>query len=65
MFITEIRFVAPEVAIVRTVGGTVMRRNAEPAPERDSIQTLVAVRETDGWSFASFQNCAPRPVGCP
>jgi hypothetical protein len=40
-----------------------MRRKAEPAPERDSIQTLVAVRETDGWSFASFQNTRIRPIG--
>jgi uncharacterized protein (TIGR02246 family) len=60
---TEIRFVAPEVAIVRTIGGTVMRGKAEPAPERDSIQTLVAVREAAGWSFASFQNTRIRPIG--
>jgi uncharacterized protein (TIGR02246 family) len=60
---TEIRFVAHEVAIVRTIGGTVMRGKGEPAPERDSIQTLVAVRQTGGWSFASFQNTRIRPIG--
>jgi uncharacterized protein (TIGR02246 family) len=41
---TEVRFVGPDVAIVHALGGTVMRGKAEAAPERDSIQTLVAVR---------------------
>jgi uncharacterized protein (TIGR02246 family) len=60
---TEVRFVAPEVAIVHTLGGTVMRGKSEPAPERDSIQTLVAVRDAGGWSFISFQNTRIRPIG--
>jgi hypothetical protein len=32
-----------DVAIGHAIGGTVMRGKVEPAPERDSIQTLVAV----------------------
>jgi len=36
---------------------------SEPAPERESIQTLVAVRDAGGWSFASFQNTRIRPIG--
>jgi hypothetical protein len=60
---TEVRFVAPEVAIVSAIGGTVMRGKTEPAPERDSIQTLVAVREEGRWSFTSFQNTRIRPIG--
>jgi uncharacterized protein (TIGR02246 family) len=47
---TEVRFVAPDVAIIHTLGGTVMRGKSEPTPERDSIQTLVAVRDAGGSS---------------
>jgi uncharacterized protein (TIGR02246 family) len=60
---TEVRFVAGGVAIVHTVGGTLMRGKSEPTPERDSIQTLVAVRDAGGWSFVSFQNTRIRPIG--
>lgn len=57
------RFLARHVAIVHTPGGTLMRGKSEPTPERDSIQTLVAVRDAGGWSFASFQNTRIRPIG--
>jgi uncharacterized protein (TIGR02246 family) len=60
---TEVRFVARDVAIVHAVGGTLMRGKSEPTPERDSIQTLVVVRDAGGWSFASFQNTRIRPIG--
>jgi uncharacterized protein (TIGR02246 family) len=60
---TEVRFVARDVAIVHALGGTLMRGKSEPAPERESIQTLVAVRDGGGWSFASFQNTRIRPIG--
>jgi uncharacterized protein (TIGR02246 family) len=60
---TEVRFVARDVAIVHTLGGTLMRGKSEPAPERESIQTLVAVRDAGSWSFASFQNTRIRPIG--
>ena len=59
---TEVRFVDTGVAIVHTLGGTVMRGKSEPTPERDSIQTLVAVRDAGGWSFVSFQNTRIRPI---
>jgi uncharacterized protein (TIGR02246 family) len=60
---TRVRFAGDGVAIVHAVGGTVMRGKAEPAPERDSIQTLVAVRDAGAWSFVSFQNTRIRPIG--
>jgi uncharacterized protein (TIGR02246 family) len=59
---TEVSFVHPDVAIVHALGGTVMRGKSEPTPERDSIQTLVAVRDAGGWSFVSFQNTRIRPI---
>jgi hypothetical protein len=42
---TSVRFLGGDVALVVSVGGTVMRGKSEPAPERDSIQTLVATRK--------------------
>lgn len=60
---TSVRFLGSDLAIVMSVGGTVMRGRSEPAPERDSIQTLVTVREAGAWSFVLFQNTRLRPIG--
>ena len=60
---TSVRLIGPDVAIVLSIGGTVMRGKTKPAPERDSIQTLVATHDADGWSFVSFQNTRIRPIG--
>jgi uncharacterized protein (TIGR02246 family) len=60
---TTVRFLTDDVAVLLTVGGTVMHGKSKPAPERDSVQTLVAVREGGAWSFASFQNTRIRPIG--
>jgi uncharacterized protein (TIGR02246 family) len=59
---TEVRFLGPDAAAVFAVGGTIMRGKSTPAPERDSIQTLVAAREGAGWTFVSFQNTRIRPI---
>jgi hypothetical protein len=40
-----------------------MRRKTKPSPERDSIQTLVAVRRDGVWRFAAFHNTRVRPIG--
>lgn len=61
--VTDVRFVAPDVAIVHALGGTVMRGKDKPSPERDSIQTLVAVKRDDRWQLAAFQNTRVRPIG--
>ncbi len=61
--ILSIKFPSPEVALVHATGGTVMRGKTDPSPERDSIQTLVAVKEGGGWRFAAFHNSRIRPIG--
>jgi uncharacterized protein (TIGR02246 family) len=61
--ILSIKFQGPDVAIVIATGGTMMRGKSEPSPERDSIQTLVAVREGPEWRFAAFHNSRIRPIG--
>jgi hypothetical protein len=49
--------------LMHAVGGTIMRGKSQPAPERDSIQTLVAVRQHGAWLLTAFQNTRRRPVG--
>jgi uncharacterized protein (TIGR02246 family) len=60
--VKDVRFVSPDVALMHAVGSTVMRGKDEPSPERDSIQTLVAVREGGEWRLAAFQNTRVRPM---
>jgi uncharacterized protein (TIGR02246 family) len=60
--ILSVKFPSPDVSIVHATGGTVMRGKTEPSPERDSIQTLVAVREGALWRFAAFHNSRVRPI---
>ena len=60
--VTTVRFLAPDVALIHAVGGTVLPGKTEPAPERDSIQTLVARRQAGEWRLAAFQNTRLRPM---
>jgi uncharacterized protein (TIGR02246 family) len=61
--VISVRFPSPNVALIHAIGGTVMRGKAAPAPERDSIQTLVATQGVDAWHLAAFQNTRIRPIG--
>jgi uncharacterized protein (TIGR02246 family) len=61
--VLSIKFPSPDVALIHAIGGTVMRGKTKPSPERDSIQTLVAVREGAEWRFAAFHNSRVRPIG--
>ena len=61
--VKDLRFLSPDVALMHAVGSTVMLGKSEPSPERDSIQTLVAVREGGEWRLAAFQNTRVRPMG--
>jgi uncharacterized protein (TIGR02246 family) len=61
--VTDVRFPAPDVAVLHARGGTIMRGASTPAPERDSIQTLVAVRRDGEWEVLALQNTRIRPIG--
>src|SRR5918994_1832465 len=58
----DVRFLSPDVALMHAVGGTVMRGKTDPVPERDSIQTLVAICQDGEWRLAAFQNTRLHPM---
>src|SRR6266704_2861589 len=60
--VTAVRFLSPDVAVAHALGGTIMRGKSTVSPERDSIQTLVAVNRRGDWRFAAFQNTRVRPM---
>ncbi len=61
--VLSVEFLGSDAALVHATGGMVMRGKTKPSPERDSIQTLVAVREGTEWRFAAFHNSRVRPIG--
>ena len=61
--VTDVRFLGADVAIVHASGSMMPRGATHAARERDSIQTLVAVKHEGRWSFAAFQNTRVRPIG--
>jgi len=55
--IRNVRFLTPDVAIMHAVGGTIMAGQSDIEPERNSIHTLVVMKESDDkWRIAAFQN---------
>jgi uncharacterized protein (TIGR02246 family) len=61
--VTDILFLGGDVAVLHATGGTVMRGKSAPAPERNSIQTLGAVRRSNIWQLVAFQNTRAHPIG--
>ena len=61
--VVKIRFLSPDVAIVYARGNTIMRGRSKPDPARDSLQTLVVVRQDGTWRMTSFQNTRIRVMG--
>jgi uncharacterized protein (TIGR02246 family) len=61
--VTDVRFVSPDVAVMHATGDTILRGATRPAPERASLQTLVATRRDGRWRLVAFQNTRVRPIG--
>jgi uncharacterized protein (TIGR02246 family) len=61
--VISVRLLSPSAALMHARGGTIMRGASKAAPERDSIQTLVAVKENATWKLTAFQNTRVRPIG--
>lgn len=58
-------FLATEVALAHATGGTVMVGETNLAPDRNSVQSLVAVRQDGGWHLASLHDSRAEFVGRP
>jgi uncharacterized protein (TIGR02246 family) len=63
--VLSIRYIRPDVAIVYASGSVLMPWRSRLPKRRRSIQTLVAVREPDGWRFAANHTGRVRPVTIP
>jgi uncharacterized protein (TIGR02246 family) len=61
--VVRVRLLAPDVALIHTRGNTIMRGKTRPDPARDSLQTLVAVRQDGSWRLTAFQNTRVRVMG--
>jgi uncharacterized protein (TIGR02246 family) len=54
--VRSVRFLTSQVAVMHAIGGTVMPGQTHLESERNSVQTLVAVKRNGKWSLAAFQN---------
>ena len=63
--VRSVRFLISNVAVMHAVGGTVMAGQSDLDPERNSVQTLVAVKRNGKWSLAAFQNTRATYIGRP
>jgi uncharacterized protein (TIGR02246 family) len=63
IFIGKVRnvfFLSPDCAVVMAVAGMVLPGQCDLDPQRNAIQTLVAVRRDGAWRAAVFQNTPAR-----
>jgi uncharacterized protein (TIGR02246 family) len=54
--VKSVRFLTSDVAVMHAIGGTMMAGQTDLDPERNSVQTLVAVKRNGKWNLAAFQN---------
>ncbi|HKG25405.1 MAG TPA: SgcJ/EcaC family oxidoreductase [Thermomicrobiales bacterium] len=54
--IREVRFLTPDVAVLRAVAGLVPPGKSDLNPDANAVQTLVAVRQDGNWRIAVYQN---------
>ena len=54
--VKEVRFLCPDVAILRAVAGMIPPGQSDINPEVNAVQTLVSVKQQNKWSIALFQN---------
>jgi uncharacterized protein (TIGR02246 family) len=63
--IREIRFLAPDVALLRAVSGIVSAGQSDLNPAANAIQSLVAVKRDGHWRIAHYQNTPAQFHGRP
>lgn len=63
--VVALRHLRPDVVVVHSTGSVLMPWRSRLPKGRRSYQTMVAVREPDGWRFTTFHNSRVRPVRIP
>ena len=63
--VRNLRLLTSDVAVMHAIGGTVMAGQTHLEPERNSAQTLVAIKRNGKWSLAAFQNTRATYLGRP
>ncbi len=63
--VREVRFLTPDVAILRAVVGMVQPGQPDLNPAANAIQSLVATKQDDKWRIALFQNTPAQFHGRP
>ena len=63
--IREVRFLTPEVAILRAICGMVPPGKSDVNPAVNAIQTLIARKQSGSWQIALFQNTPAQFHGRP
>jgi len=59
----ELRFAAPDVALVHAVGAVQLRWQKRPPTRRLSINTNVVLKVNGQWRIAAFHNCRMQQPG--
>lgn len=63
--VRSIRLLTPDVALMHAVGGTIMAGEDDLSPDRNSVHTLVAVKQHGEWRLAAFHNTRAEYWGRP
>jgi uncharacterized protein (TIGR02246 family) len=63
--VRSVRFLTADVALIHAISGTMMSGQSDIDPERNSIQTLVAIKSNGQWHLAAFQNTRAQFLGRP
>jgi len=63
--VREIRFLTPEIALLRGVVGMIPPGKSDLNPATNAIQSLVAIKQGDQWRITLFQNTPAQFHGRP
>lgn len=65
--VRNVRFLTPDVAIMHSVGGTILAGQSDIESERNSVHTIVAKKDdaSSQWRIVAFQNTRAQYIGRP
>jgi uncharacterized protein (TIGR02246 family) len=63
--VEEVRFLSSQIALLRAIVGMIPPGKKEINPEKNAIQSLVAIVESETWKISLFQNTPAQFHGRP